>query len=495
MDICIVGRGAQLWSSALIMTTYAPEHNYFVVDLGDANKKISTLTSFGALLQDCKITPEEFMANTKALPILGTRLVGWRSPKDWFDLSLAGSYTTNLTNYRIDVGPAICEYMGTSLNDCQPESILSGRNLTQFYTDSEGKLQQYFDFSSSFAFDEKDAVPYLKDTVIPNIFRPVYKQITSVNVKYGRVESVTFDDKEELSAHMFIDLDGVIGDALGKKHTKYTENFCVNRVAEFRVVEDYDETSPCVKAIAISCGWIHEVPTQSGTFRHVYFSNEHTTREELLKEISEVYNGSEIVAEDAEAFSTETIDKALVSNCLTAGDAAISVEPVTGLPMHVLYVQLREYCKSVLSTDLSVATNETVADDYNRKTDGLFNDVITYVSSLYQAPRNDSSFWVDSKRPTESAQRLVNLAKVRLLRPSDFLNYYHGMHGYSELGILLFGLGLIPKNTIERAFIDGKIAVEYHFNNIHAMNEKFVSVARENNFLTQSEIARYFNAS
>lgn len=454
MNITIVGGGTAGWISAYFILNSQPGmHNITVVESSSIGIVGAGEGSTG-ILRDLvsgyffktDINIQNFMEETDSTPKLGIRHTNWAKDSDYFapiDVSYSGF---TLTDYIFKY--ALFRYGNKNLHKT---SILGLEYEDGNYS---GNGAFHFDAHKIGTFFKKEC---LKHNV--RIIDAVIKDVKTTSDDY--IQSILLDNGQEIHSDFFIDCTGfnrVLSSKIGVEWIDYSDVLPMNSAMPFLL--DYEEGEKFVaetKAVALSSGWMWEIPLRTRKGCGYVFDNHFISNEEAQKEIED-YLGKKIKPIRFLNFTPGHVDKFWKNNVLSLGLSSAFVEPLEASSIHNTIAQIAIFAKEFLLASREETISEINQEIYNQRATFLNKITIDFISLHYQGGREDSAFWrhiKDNKIMTKNTEMILNKSKGKI--PGFvMMEGMWGSHSVPLANYILAGMNLItPYQAYRDLTVDG----------------------------------------
>jgi tryptophan halogenase len=267
--------------------------------------------------------------------------------------------------------------------------------------------------------------------------------VRNVDIESDRIAGIDLADGTRLTADLYVDATGseaaLIGNLPG---------------AEF---ESWGEWLPCDRLLATSAprlqnvpafsqisafrgGWVGLFPLQNRTAVVAAYGSRAVADDEMVEQLSVIarlpVQGDAVVS----ALNQGIRRKAWIGNCIAVGEAAIAVDPIDALDLHVTHG-----CISYLMTAFPVTADQfPEAEAYNASVHRFGCNLRDFQAAHYKLNRRfDDPFW-DAARDAmmpESLERRIGLFDARAI-----VTLYDDESFHEQSWAALFlGCGLMPK--------------------------------------------------
>ena len=291
------------------------------------------------------------------------------------------------------------------------------------------------------AGDYQSEVPYSYHMDAIELAKILMERGKSLGVKQilDTVEDVKLDEREfiteltlkENGAHpveFVIDATGfasiLIGKAMGEPFESYEDYLLNDRAAVAQLPhEDPTKIEPTSRATGMNAGWSFRVPLFNRVGSGYVYSSKFLSDDEAIDEFKKyVANNTKNV--DAEKLEPRVIRmrigkvrKSWKNNCLAIGLSSGFVEPLEATAIYSVQVALQWLYNYFPDTDFDPA----VQDRYNKLVDGLYEEIIDFISLLFcTSNREDTDYWRTVRHDMKIPPRLKeNLAVWKSTMPDE----------------------------------------------------------------------------
>ena len=298
--------------------------------------------------------------------------------------------------------------------------------------------------------------------------------LRNVDIDGDRVAGIDLADGTRVTADLYIDASGqearLIGRLAGGEFESWSRWLPCDRLLaasapRLGALPAYSQIS------AFNRGWVGLFPLQTRTAVVAAYSSAAVADAEVAELASVVarvpISGDAVVSELRPGIQR----RPWIGNCIAVGQAAVAVDPVDALDVHVTHG-----CISHLMTLFPATAGEfPEAEAYNRSVRSFGTNLLDFQAAHYLLNRRfDDSFW-DLVRDTSmppTLQRKVDMFDARALVP---LNDDESFHEQSWAG-LLFGCGVVPKGYDPRV---DRIPDEAHIEKVQDRLRGVAAIARQ----------------
>ncbi len=432
--VAILGGGTAGWFAALEMRKTFGAHVEVVVvespDIGIIGVGEGGLLNLMSSLHRYGINLQEFIRETGAAYKLGFSYERWRTglnddryyhmfPVDspeiqWTERGYFPIFSA-LVNHNIELS----RYMD-SVNLTEKQA--SQQEVTDII--NKGKAN----FGFSFHFDSYRLGKYLK----------AFAGKKGVNYKQGKVEdfeldpitgnvsALIFKDDHALDVDFLVDASGFARLAIGKKYQSTWKSFSdfllMDSAIPFHLKHPHDNPCLVTRAVAMSAGWMWQIPLQERIGAGFVFSSNHLTEDQAIKEANQ-YLGLEIEPMRTLRFKAGYFEKVWQKNVVAVGLASGFVEPLEATSIGQMLQQVIALGGAILDANGIISQHNI--DLFNRENGQCWEGIADFLRMHYDSPRQDTPFWRDmfNAPKSEKYQELIRCWQHRTPRTVDFLDY------------------------------------------------------------------------
>lgn len=422
MKITIVGGGTAGWIAAFFISKSQPNiHEISVIEsssIGIIGAGEGSTGSFVELLSgsffNYKININNFIKETDATNKMGIRHINW-------------GHINNNYFAPLDVSPTAFE-----ISDYIFKYVLLKYGKEKMHLASkigiEYENKQYHN-TYALHFDGHKVGNFFKKICLQDNNINVYNSIIEdIIVENNKIQKIVLESKKEIISDFFIDCSGFSRLLMKKLDIKWISKknkLFVNSAMPFILPKD-EIFIPETKAIALSSGWMWEIPLQTRKGCGYVYNDKFITDQDAKNEIENYFNTSinpiKFIKFDAgysELFWKE--------NVLGLGLASSFVEPLEATSINNTIIQLAIFVKEFLKPDIDKTNLDSYKKIYNKRIKFLNDLTIDFIALHYIGKRNDTEFWkhVQKKKKSEHLDFLIDIASKQV--PSFIL--HEGMYG------------------------------------------------------------------
>jgi tryptophan halogenase len=282
-----------------------------------------------------------------------------------------------------------------------------------------------------------------------NIIKDTISDIV-LDTTSGDVSSLIGSAGQSYTADLFVDSSGfkrVISSKLGAKFVSYKKYLPMNHALAFPT-EDISELKTYTLSRALSSGWNWRIPTQERYGNGYVFCDEFIDSTKAHDEVQSVYSEKVNIAKDIK-FEAGRVDKFWINNCVSVGLSASFVEPLEASSIGNSILQAYGLA-SMLQTWYF---DRKIANVYNEKFIGCFDNIVDFVQLHYITKRKDTEFWralPELMTKTDFiAEHLETFGKA--LPSQHYFGGIHNFHMFNAVNYIqvMHGLGLLDIDAIK----------------------------------------------
>ena len=411
-SVCIVGGGSSGWMTAATFATQFPKMDVTIIEspdfpiLGVGESTLGGIKHWTSLIG---LEDKDFLTETDGSYKLSIKFTDWLG-KDtggfhypfgefqrpieqvgqndwWFLKGNKGGLDSNSF--------ARCHY---------PIAAVAENN--KMSDDSTGKTPGFsFVQDVAFHFDATAFGQYLKKKIcLPKGIKLINSTVKKINTNDDGVESLILEDKQKLTADLYIDCTGfkslLLEGALGVKFNSI-DNLIPNNKAWATHIPYTDKNiqlEPFTNCTALNNGWAWNIPLWSRIGAGYAYSNKYISDDEALEEFKEhirtKYDG--IPVEDLE-FKPITMrngihEKTWEKNVVAIGLSSGFIEPLESTGLMTTY----EWLLSLIYTLRKGFVNQWDRDSFNYALKNIYYGHANFVAMHYAlSSRDDTPYWQD----------------------------------------------------------------------------------------------------
>lgn len=259
------------------------------------------------------------------------------------------------------------------------------------------------------------AIPYVQSigrAAIASGLKHTQSDIKHVVVEKQQIQSIELANGERVNGDLFIDASGTKAELLkylqADNFTSWAEEFICDKVISASV-RAFSPAPAFSLTTAFSSGWYGFYPLQDRTGLNIYYSSKHSTKEQVIAEVSQL---SQVSMDDLTERSIESgiTTTPWIGNCVAVGSAVARLEALDALqlqPLVTSLVQLRELFPTNTACQLEAKT-------YNHKVQAYLQAVRDYQLAHYKlSDRPGEPFWDECQNisVSQALQEKIELFK------------------------------------------------------------------------------------
>jgi len=440
--IVIVGGGTSGWLAAAMLGHHLKRsqceiHLVESAEFGTIGIGESTVPPFVGLIKRLGIDEQDFMRSTEATYKLGIQFNEWHQRSDTYfhPFGVIGKPIEQHDFYQCWL-KARAQGDTSSLHEFSPCSMMAEQG--RFFHPERARNTPIGGANYAYHVDAMLVARYLRHYAEARGVKRTEGKVAQVKQgQNGFIRSVVLDDGREIDGDFFIDCTGfkalLLGKQLGVEHTDWSKWLPCNRAIAIKTAHT-DSIKPYTRAIAQSAGWIWQIPLQHRVGQgYVYasdFCDDVTARSTLLRQAGKILEEPRVIP-----FTTGHRQQLWKHNCLALGLAAGFVEPLESTAIHLITRGMDFFLRYFPDKECST----TLANEYNRRMAGDFEEIRDFIILHYCATaRDDSAFWAWCKNITlpDSLQERIELFKEQgalregvdeLFRATSWQSVFEGM--------------------------------------------------------------------
>ena len=470
-DILIVGGGTAGLTAAIIIKSMHPTIDVTVIkssDIGIIGVGEGSTEHWSHFMKVSGITVEELLAETEATLKTGIKFVNWNGDNKHYWHVAFNQYNATLPSNL----PAYYTYL--IANNLDPIKFVPQMIEDNKIASSSGIDQYHFDTFKLNEFLLKKCKQFGIDLVDATI--------NNVNIsELGYIESVVDHNGRIYNADFFIDSTGVhrvLMKELGTKWIDYKEYLPMNHAIAFPT-QGEEHINVFTTSTSMNAGWSWKIPTQTRYGNGYVFCDDFLTVDRAVDEIENYLGHSIEVAKDIK-FSAGRLDTIMKKNCVAIGLSAMFVEPLEASSIGSSIQQsflISNLLGSFTEGDINVETL------YNKKINGMFDNIVDFIQIHYLTKRKDTEFWKSLQfKLTDFNQHTLPLFKKKM--PCiQFFDDNLNLFKHDNWIKVMYGLDLFNKNQIKQQWetqpFDHRNIIETNFSNFIEKQALAVTVTQK----------------
>ena len=474
-SVVVVGRDAPLWltAAAIQRALGRTDLRVHAVELDsrltaiDAYVAIPTLGSMHRLLG---LDEELVFKLCQAVPMVGQRFSNWTKSAPPYLLAYDDEPAGGELSFVQYWAKAAIEGLRVGFEDFSLGSACARLNAVPVPGDSPTALSA----SYGYHLDARSYAELVKQFALRLGVELVPAGVRDISVAADTVEGIDLADGTRLTADLYIDASG-------------REALLMGRLASAQF-ESWGEWLPCDRMLAasgprlsqlpafsqisaFSGGWVGQFPLQDRTAIWAVYNSASVADSEVV-ELAGVIARSPISGDAVVSDLRPGIQRApWIGNCVAVGEAAIAVDPVDAVDLHVTHG-----CISHLMTLFPATADEfPEADAYNRAIRCFGFNLRDFQAAHYLLNRRfDEPMWdaVRAAPPLASLKRKIDMFTARATVPLSDEESFHEL----SWATLLLGCGVQPQGYDPRV---DSVAEELHVRAVQQRLRDVASLARQ----------------
>lgn len=210
----------------------------------------------------------------------------------------------------------------------------------------------------------------------------------------------------------------VIGKAMGEPFEPYAKYMPNDRAAVMQLPHpDPTQLEPASRATALNAGWSFRVPLFNRVGTGYVYSSNFISDDEAVREIKAFAGAPDDIEPRIIRMRIGKVRRSWVKNCLALGLSSGFVEPLEATAIYSVQVALQWFITYLPDSDLDPA----VSGRYNKLVDGLYEEIVNFISLLFCANnRDDTDYWRAARHDITVPDALQeNLALWRHTLPDE----------------------------------------------------------------------------
>jgi tryptophan halogenase len=429
----VLGGGTAGWFAALTLRRMFGENvevrvvessRLSIIGVGEGG-----LVNLVQALNRLEIPTSEFMRETGATFKLGFSYEGWRTGADddrFFHLFAA----PNAEETKWNIGGFFPLISALVANKVDLHRFIPGaRAIIEGAPQAEiGAMlaQGKSGLATSFHFDSYRVAKFLKDKALARGVMHTDADVKDIELnEQGDVTGLLIDGAR-VPADLLVDASGLarlcIEKKFGVRWRSFSDYLLLDRAIPFYLKHPGPNPGAVTRAIAMSAGWVWQIPLVERIGAGYVFSSAHSDPESAVAEVEKKL-GVKIDAQRVINFDPGNFERVWVRNVIALGLSSGFVEPLEATSIGQMLEQLRNFERVVVACNGIVP--DTTIDEFNRANCRSWDGIRDFLRMHYDGGRNDQPFWRDvanSPYPDSYAQ-LKECFALRTPRIADLVNY------------------------------------------------------------------------
>lgn len=443
-QVVIVGCDAAAWLTALALRrAFRANLSVRVIEtaslLSDADVYAAT-PSLGALHQLLGLQEREVLAAAAGLPVLGQRFANWGRSRPAFvhgyDAQRAAINDIDFLQFWTK---ARSEGLRVDLEDFSLGASAAKQGRSTY---SEDGVPRATPISAGYHLDAHKYVDLLRRRAMHAGVQATFGRVREVRRRSYRIDAVILEDGRSVGGDLFVDASGseaVLIGGMDGRFDSWSNWFRADRIltASARPLKPLPAFS---QITAFKAGWLGLHPLQDRTGIVAVYDSKTMGDRDVVAALS-VLTGLQPQGEASVAPFAAGLRPAWQGNCLALGDAAVSLEPLDAIQLHLIHIGI----SNLIAMFPVEAESMPEADIYNAAMTSHISNVRDFQLAHYALnERFDEAFW-DRAREAELPPRLrskLSLFRARGVVPMSDDESFQEQNWTS----ILVGHGLIPGN-------------------------------------------------
>ena len=455
--VIVLGGGTAGWFAALTLRRmFSPAVEVRVIEsprvpiigVGEGG-----LVNLVAALNRLDIPTSEFMRETGGTFKLGFSYEGWRTGAD-DDRFYHPFVAPNIEETRWNQAGFFPLLSALHANKVELHQCVAGvRAIMQGASQGEAGamlVEGKSGLAASFHFDSHRVAKFLQKTALSRGVLHTEANVQDIELnERGDVTGLLLDG-QRLPAELLIDASGLarlgIGKKFGERWRTFSDCLLLDRAIPFYLKHPGPNPALVTRAIAMSAGWVWQIPLLERIGAGYVFSSKHIEPDAAVAEVEKKL-GTKIEPQRLIKFDPGNFERVWVRNLIALGLSSGFVEPLEATSIGQMLEQLRNFERVVVECDGIVP--DTSIEEFNRANCRSWDSIRDFLRMHYDGGRNDLPFWQDVARSPfpDSYAQLKECFAHRTPRLADLSNYMaHDWQGiFHTLNWLFVGapLGVI----------------------------------------------------
>jgi len=448
LSFCIAGSGTAGLLSAIFLKKAFPFSSVTVVsssEIGIIGVGEGSTEHWRDFMNKCDIPLLSLLAETQATHKYGIRFENWSNKFPDYFHSVQGDERI----YAWGLFPAYMKMIAD-------EKLLTNHTVSKGLFLDKISFDHRHNATNQFHFDTFLLNKFLCKLASRRGVKFIDSKIINVNLNSedGRIESVDLDNQSSVDAEFWIDSTGfnrVLLNAVSDvKWKSFSDYLLPNSTFAFPTEKDPSgKVKTYTRAVALSSGWVWEIPTQQRRGNGYVYSSNHISDDDAIKEVSE-YMGFDVTPARSFKFDPGHVSDPWVKNCVAVGLSSSFVEPLEATSIGSTIQSLFVLVPYLASYEHWHSASQR---SYNKKFNIMMDNILIMIRLHYMSDRDDTQFWRDARNAkiNDSLQELLDLWQETTLH-RDFISRNSGeMFQIAHLLHVAQGMNLINTSNIDNA--------------------------------------------
>ena len=452
--IVIVGGGTAGWMAANLMMNQWKDkpvtiHLIESPDIPIIGVGEGSTPNLRRFFKQLNIKEDEWMKACNATYKVNIRFSGW-SPSSGIE-SYSHPFTSQLDIFTEKLFVTNCRTRRLGLDvTTSPSSFFINGWLADQRKSPLPSENFPFQIEYGYHFDSALLGKFLKEHAINNGVQHISDTVTKVNQnENGDIASVLTKDKSLVSGDFFIDCTGfqslLLQKTLGVDFSSFKDNLFNDR-AVVLATEAQKELPVETAAVAMSSGWMWNIPLQNRTGNGYVYSSSFIDDDKAASELCQKLNVAEDKAElRFLKMNVGQVEQHWHKNCLALGLSQGFIEPLEATALHLIQVTTENFIQLYQKGDF---TNKYIKH-FNQDVSNRFERVRDYIVAHYKLNgRSDSDYWIENRENMKLSKPLLKLLDT-WYKGDDLVSEINqqGLHthfGIASWHCILSGYGVFP---------------------------------------------------
>lgn len=227
---------------------------------------------------------------------------------------------------------------------------------------------------------------------------------------HGNIASIGLTNGKSLQADLFIDCTGfrslLLGKTLKEPFMDMGDQLLCDSAVACAIPHDDEQNGiePFTSAIAMKYGWTWKTPMLSRFGTGYVYSSHFVSEDQATDEFCKLWklNVNEVNLNKIR-FRTGRSRRSWVKNCVGIGLSSCFLEPMESTGIYFITAAIYQLAKHFPTK----AFNSTLADNFNREIEFMYDDCRDFVQAHYfHSDRDDSKFWLANKNELKLSESM-----------------------------------------------------------------------------------------
>lgn len=453
-NIVVVGGGTAGWFTALMAKSYYEFVNITVIEsseIGILGAGEGTTPHFLRFLREINIELNDVIREADATIKNGIRFINWHGDgTDYFHSFTVDPDYAALDNFTVLMAQIDRFHR---FDEIDLPAKLTAKHKVPFYKNGSGdiSINNVKDIGRvGIHFNARKFAAYLQKVAKQRGIRHIDGRVTQVHTnESGDITGLALEGREAVVDCDFVfDCSGFARLLIGKHYKSpwisYSDRLPMKRAIPFFIEHDGD-VAPETKSIAMSSGWVWQIPVQGRYGCGYVFDSDYITDEQALAEAEDLF-GRKLQVPRAFNFSAGTHQHTLINNCLAIGLSQSFVEPLEATSIWIAFVNLHDF----LNNNGLFVQNPIYENSFNERCRRRNNEVKDFIYLHYLTQRQDSQFWREFRQKNPMIGTVSDT--LSLISEYPYINLDGNMFNNSSWLQVGHGLQAIQLDNYYRTF-------------------------------------------